>query len=432
MSAIVLEHDHNLMLLHLIDIQTNERIDTLNITVSKWRENSLFYDSYLNRWNDSADNNEIQQSISSDEIQTFMQIAYYFEKGCFLNPCSFHTNELMEIMNMACFLGATKCLQEAFDKFNGLFVYPSLEDLITVSKADYFVNLKRSSVFYHKYVLKVYEDLNNIPETALARFPLDFIDALLSWDKLIVDSENDVVVFVLKWMDHHTLSKQELLKIRTLIRVSRLSLPFINQVLKNLPFMGITDEQINTLQSFKFNEQYFDQNNCLIYFDGVLMKEWFLEYRTSVRFNTSQCTCAWLNSEHYNHLPNGQMMQTKITTEEVQTWLCETSNDDPLVLTLQTDKTYCGFDWVLVIQLHRDYTIHGLLTCSFNWNYGSTQDVHIMACVRLSVGCTVTKRARECVLHTNRMKCLLDLSSDWELLTNNGLVVTATIDAMDT
>ena len=40
MSAIVLEHDNNLMMLHLTDIQTNEKIDTLNITVSKWRENS--------------------------------------------------------------------------------------------------------------------------------------------------------------------------------------------------------------------------------------------------------------------------------------------------------------------------------------------------------------------------------------------------------
>jgi hypothetical protein len=93
-----------------------KRIETLNITVCKWREISFFYDSYLNRWNNS-DNNEIQQTISSDEIETFMQLAYYFEKGCFLNPCSFHTDELMAIKNMACFLGATICLQEAFKKF---------------------------------------------------------------------------------------------------------------------------------------------------------------------------------------------------------------------------------------------------------------------------------------------------------------------------
>ena len=72
-----------------------------------------------------------------------MQVAYYFKKGFFLNPCSFHTDELMAVMNMSCFLGATKCLQEAFNKFNSLFVYPSLQDVMTVSKADNFGSIKR-------------------------------------------------------------------------------------------------------------------------------------------------------------------------------------------------------------------------------------------------------------------------------------------------
>ena len=436
--------------LKIIDIDTNELIERIKITKWKWRENSLFYNSYLHRWNND---NDVQQSISVSEINCFLHIAYFFETGTFLNPKCLHASELMMIMQMSAFLGADACLQDAFDRFMRLcsFKYPTLDEVITVSKADYFVNLQYSGLFYHRFVLEQYERLNSVSDEVIAKLPFTFVEALLNWNNLIVDNENDVVLFVLKWLHGKELSEQEKKTLRLLVRVCRLSLPFINQVLKKVPFIQLTNKQFYTLQNFKSNEQYFEYNDSMTYFEDVFPKEWLLGYRSYVRFGPSQSVCALVNDEKYYSLPEGLCMQTYVTIDAFRQW--NDRNDDKndnisaFVVTLQTHEPYCGFYWNLDIAFQRNRRVCGILTCWYDDKKTKMIEIHIMACVSVWIG-SPQRKASGIILHTNRVKhlCLrtpteeerVQEVDDWCFYRdmfcideNNGLVVTATIDAMD-
>jgi hypothetical protein len=177
------------------------------------------------------------------------------------------------------------------------------------------------------------------------------------------------------------------------------------------------------------------------YFEDVFPKEWLLGYRSYVRFDASQSVCALVNDEKYYSLPEGLSMQTYVTTDAFRQW--NDKNDiSAFVVTLQTHEPYCGFYWNLDIAFQRNRNVCGILTC---WFETKKIEIHIMACVSVWIG-SPQRKASGIILHTNRVKhlCLTQeqgqrqYEDDWSFYRdmfcideNNGLVVTATIDAMD-
>ena len=428
-------------LLTLYDLRTNDVLYTHIINTCRWKKESTFFCSYLSRWSDGT---SLNYGISVGDFDAFHNILSYIEFGHF-NKTRYSSMELINIMNLSFFLGISSSLNDAFQIFSDLpsLSKPIFDEIINVSNAPYFEMLENTSLFFQRYVRERYRYmLFDIIPDHLAVFPLSFMESLLTWNDLPVSSENDVIILVDNWINIASPSVEDIDKIVSLIRMTRLSLPFINQVVMNVSWLKMSHEILHILQNFKANEDNLRMHED-IYFSDLLPSTWLLDYRNNVYFKGSLGTkdMSIMNDGLYSSI--FPTLSVRLSTETFREWLENSNSMDPLVAVLQNYNPMMGFYWKISISIYKDHTrrIEVSVSCRFITD-NVYLDIFHMLSINIDIGIAMFG---DIITHTGKTKMLYSPSvltedvPDWnyfnnmfKLNANNGLLMICRIQALDT
>ena len=431
--------------LTLYDVTTKEDIRTFTINVSRWKYESTFFDSYIRRWSDGS---RLTYGVSSMDVDAFSRIVDFVEycDGFQSDPNVLDSALLMNIMQMAFVLGMSNCLNEAFSTFTLLktTLRPTFQELTLVATSPYFGSLEYTDYFFHRYVRERYRHfILDISEEELSVFPMVFMENLLSWDDIFVTSENDVVLFVDKWISLSKPSEEEIASVVKFIRVTRLSLPFINQVLMSVPWMKVSREQLYIIQNLKANEDNMNVHDCISFFSTMLPSTWLSDYRNNVFFKCSEST---MNMPFYNKPVShfvSPMMSVRIHQNIFHGWVDDKTMNDPFVVELQNTSPIMGFFWKITLQIYKDDVrrVQGIVQCGYETYSVAPIKIFHMLSLTVSMG---DDTSGDFVTHTDKLKTFFvpkvhELPADWTYFNqkfgiekNDGLVISCRIKTLDT
>ena len=332
------------MFLKLIGYEDNLKIDFGSVFVNKqdWCKGSTFFDSYFKRWNNDTG---MEFQLKRSEIYIFLEIIHFFEQKMFQNMMDHE--QLINVMELSSFLGAIECMSYAF----GYMLYmlqPTLSffDVTKIANSNYFhlFNETDTEVFFQQYVVEKYKILESVPLDFFVMFPFTFVTKLIESDKLTVMGalENNVVVYVSKWISTNVCSEEQIKHLRSLIRVSRLSLQFLLQVLPSIEWLSLVSNQYYILVNCASMQESMNHNELI---------------------ERDQFPVAWF----FDKRQNGGFAEDviKINVDAILIWY-QSEDEDMFPITVTTSVPVYGFYWTFRFFISRTCEMKMNITCTYD------------------------------------------------------------------
>lgn len=168
------------------------------------------------------------------------------------------------------------------------------------------------------------------------QLPYQAILALLKCDSLTTDDEATVLLLVYMWFDSNraTCSTEQLQQLKSGVRYSRLSVPFICCMLPLMPDFQVTLQQANELCMFKSFADCSNANLVNLRLGGACPNDWYLAVRDNEIYKTDAITLTLEVSEF-------QLLAHVAAVAKMRA-----GGDPPPKISSEKEYGF-GYDWVL-------------------------------------------------------------------------------------